>query len=141
MANDYQPHHAPFKCWIQRADYSIRELGALTESAAIEEFKKIDIDAEGAFLEERAEANERWCEFGFGMNGPTGEFVHLFCVDSTSNLFEIKIERLVKKKLFGLIPVAKPQKRVLQNQTVEQCIEVISRAYRDFDALVLARAQ
>src|SRR5690349_680005 len=125
-----------FKCWVQRADYSVRELGPLNESAAIEEFKKIDIDAEGTFLEQRVEANQPWCEFGFGMNGPTGEFVHLFCVDSTSNLFEIKIERLVKKKLFGLIPIASPQKRVLENQTVEQSIEEISKAFRDFDSLI-----
>jgi len=66
------------------------------------------LDKEVLDEEERelADAGSDWCQWGLGLGfGDSNVSVHIYRLDAEKDTFSVRVERTVKKKLLGFIPI------------------------------------
>ena len=73
--------------WIQSADFSTSELGALDRASATKAFLKHDWEVENSLLEERESNGDESCPAGIGLVAETGEILHICPTNSEHVMF------------------------------------------------------
>jgi hypothetical protein len=125
--------------WIQRHDFSSRDLDDTTVDGALGQFEITDWAAEDQLATEKENAGEEFCSAGIGFIHPSGSILHL-CPDGSDRMM-IHYHYPIAKRILGLFPTLKQETVTLESVPGTEAESLIRLHYSNNSDAILEAAK